>query len=141
MASTGPAGRSADAEIEAIRKLFVAINRGAVEDARGLLHSDVERIEPEGYATAGVHRGADSVLAQIAKGRSTWAEGSCDPERFVVAGEKIVACLHARVRLKDKTDWIDGRFADGFVFRDGKIAFMRTFWETREALEWAEVSE
>jgi hypothetical protein len=43
--------------------------------------------------------------------------------------------------LKDSTDWIDGRFADGFVFRAGKIIQYRTFGERRDALEWAGIEE
>ena len=51
--------------------------------------------------------------------------------------DKIVVCLHVRVRLKDQTEWIDGRFADVFTFRDGKAIHYRSFAETQEALEWA----
>ena len=49
--------------------------------------------------------------------------------------------LHVRVRLKDSTDWIDGRFADGFVFRAGKITRYLTFGERPEALKWAGIEE
>jgi hypothetical protein len=43
--------------------------------------------------------------------------------------------------LKDSTDWIDGRFADGFEFHAGKIIQYRTFGERREALQWAGIEE
>ena len=52
------------------------------------------------------------MMVNIATGRSAWAEGSCELERLTVAGDKIVVFVHARVRLKDHTEWIDGRFAD-----------------------------
>ena len=55
--------------------------------------------------------------AQLSQGRSTWAEGGCEPEQFIVAGDKIVVLLHVRVRLKNKSEWIDARIADGFTFR------------------------
>ena len=79
--------------------------------------------------------------AIVTKGRATWAEGSCDPEKFLVNGDKIVVYLHARVRLKSTNEWIDGRFADGFVFRNGKIIEYRTFGERIEALEWAGIQD
>lgn len=41
------------------------------------------------------------------------------------------------LRLKDKQDWIDARFADGFIFRGGKVLQMRTFAERQQALDWA----
>ena len=69
-----------------------------------------------------------------------WAEGSCELERFIVAGDKIVVFVHARVSLKDQTEWIDGRFADVYTFRNGKAVQMRSFGERQEALEWARVN-
>ena len=73
----------------------------------------------------------------VRKGRSTWAEGSCDIEKFLGNQEKTVVFLHAWVRLQNATEWTGGRFADGFVFREGKIVEYRTFWKREEALKWA----
>ena len=56
---------------------------------------------------------------------------------MVVVGDKIVALLHVRVRLKNHTEWIDGRFADVHTFRNGKVIQVRTFGKRRDALEWA----
>jgi hypothetical protein len=97
----------------------------------------IVRIEPEGFPTAGTYRGIAQVQEHVTKGRATWAEGTCEPEKFLVNGDKVVVYLHAWVRLKDSTDWIGGRFADGFVFRDGKIIEYLTFWERAEARKWA----
>ncbi len=52
-------------------------------------------------------------------------------------GDKVVVYLHVHVRLHGATDWLDGRFADGFVFRNGRITEYRTFAKREEALEWA----
>ncbi len=68
-------------------------------------------------------------MASISKGRNTWAEGSCELERLIVAVDKIVIFVHARVRLKDNADWIDGRFADVYTFRNGNAIQMRSFGE------------
>ena len=65
------------------------------------------------------------------------AEGTCEPERFLAKGDNVVVYLHVRVRLKDSTDWVDGRFADGFVVRDGKITHYLSFGEQLDALTWA----
>jgi len=37
------------------------------------------------------------------------------------------------------TEWIDGRFADGFEFRNGKITVYRSFAERADALKWADI--
>lgn len=73
--------------------------------------------------------------AHISKGRSTWAEGSCEPERFIVAGDKIVVSIHVRVRLKDHTEWVDAHIAKVYTFRNGKAIQFRTFADEREGVE------
>lgn len=127
-------------EIDAVKEVFAAINRNDIAAALKLFDPQAVRVEPSGYATEGTYRGHAEILAHLNQGRGTWAEGTCEPERFSVAGNKIVAHLYVHVRLKDRTDWIEGRFADVFTFKDGKIIEMRTFWETEQALEWAGVN-
>ena len=48
------------------------------------------------------------------------------PERFVAAGDKVVVVAHVNVRLKDRTDWLEGRTGDVFTFRNGKVIEFRT---------------
>jgi hypothetical protein len=81
------------------------------------------------------------VQEHVTKGRGSWAEGTCKPEKFLVNGDKIVVYLHAWVRMKDSTKWVGGRFADGFVFRNGKIIRYLSFAERAEALEWAGIKD
>ena len=126
---------------EALEQFFDAINRNDMQAVTQDFDADILRVEPEGYATAGTYRGIADVQAHIMKGRGTWAEGTCKPEKFLMNGDKVVVYLHAWVRLNDATEWIGGRFADGFVFRDGKIVEYRTFWERAQALEWAGIKE
>lgn len=79
------------------------------------------------------------MTVHISKGRGTWAEGSCEPERFIVAGDRVIVFIHVRVRLKHETEWREGRIADVYTFRNGKAIQFRTFADERQALEWAEV--
>src|SRR5688572_13546474 len=124
-------------EIEALNQFFAAINRNDMEAIIKDFDPQIVRIEPEGFPTAGTYRGITEVQAHVTKGRGTWAEGTCEPERFLVNGDKVVVYLHALVRLNDSPDWVDGRFADGFVFRNGKIIQYLSFGERAEALKWA----
>jgi ketosteroid isomerase-like protein len=128
-------------EIELVKETYAAINRNDVEAAVKAFDPLIERIEPPGFPSSGTYRGHAAVIAHISKGRNTWAEGGCEVERCIVAGDRIVAFVHVRVRLKDHTDWIDGRIADVYTFRDGKAIQMRTFGERREALEWVGVKD
>ena len=124
-------------ETETLKRFFAAINRNDMQAVTQFFDPEIVRSEPEQYPGAGTYRGISAVQANIAKGRATWAEGTCEPEDFRQNGDKVVAYVHVRVRLHDAADWINGRFADGFEFRNGKIIQYHTFGERAEALQWA----
>jgi len=128
-------------EIETLKQFFAAINRNDIQAITHDFDPQIVRIEPEGFPTAGTYRGISEVQEHVTKGRGTWAEGTCEPERFLVNGDKVVVYIHAWVRLKDSTDWVGGRFADGFVFRNGKITQYLSFGERAEALKWARIED
>lgn len=128
-------------ETEALKQLFAAINRNDMQAITKDFDPEIVRIEPEGFPTAGTYRGIAEVQEHVTKGRGTWAEGTCEPEKFLVNGDKVVVYLHAWVRLKDSTEWVGGRFADGFVFRNGKIIQYLSFEERAEALKWAGIKD
>ncbi|GAA5177004.1 hypothetical protein GCM10025771_13340 [Niveibacterium umoris] len=127
--------------LDLLRDFFAAINRNDMDAMAACFAPGVVRTEPEGWDTAGTHIGVEAVRANVSKGRATWAEGSCDPEKYLVGAERIVVYLHARVRLASSNEWVGGRFADGFVLADGKILEYRTFWERRDALAWAGITD
>ena len=128
-------------ETEALERLFAAINSNDMQAIARDFDPEIVRVEPAGFPTAGTYRGIAEVQEHVTKGRGTWAEGACEPEKFLVNGDKVVVYLRARVRLKDSNEWVGGRFADGFVFRNGKIVQYLSFGERAEALEWAGIKE
>ena len=124
-------------ETEALERFFDAINRNDMQAITRDFDPEIVRIEPDGFPTAGTYRGIAQVQQHVTTGRGTWAEGTCDPEKYLQNGDKVVVYLHARVRLKASTEWVGGRFADGFEFRNGKIVQYLSFGERAQALEWA----
>lgn len=128
-------------EIGVLKQFYAAINRNDIQALTPYFDPQIVRIEFEGFPTAGTYRGIAEVQAHVAKGRGTWAEGTCEPEKFLTHGDKVVVYVHVRVRLKDSTDWIDARFADGFVFHAGKITQFISFGERQESLTWAGIEE
>ena len=130
---------SLDAETEAVREAYAALNRNDIPAMIESFDPQIERIEFEGLPQEGAYRGLAAVKEHISKARATWAEGSCEPRQFIIAGDKIVASVDVRVRLKHETQWREGQVADVFTFRNGKIIQFRTFSEIQQALEWAGV--
>ena len=131
---------SVAAHTETLRAAYAALNRNDIPATVKALDPQIEWIEPDEYPIGGTNHGHAEVQAHLSKARETWAEGSCEPERFIVAGDKIVVLLHVRVRLKDNTEWIDGEIADVYTFRNGKAIQMRHFPDRTQALEWAGVT-
>ena len=129
------------AEIEVLKHFFDAINRNDMQAITRDFDPEIVRIEPEGFPTAGTYRGIAEVQAHVTKGRGTWAEGTCDPEKYLERGNKVVVYLHAKVRLKSSSEWVGGRFADGFAFRNGRIIEYLSFGERADALKWAGIEE
>lgn len=128
-------------ETEALEQFFAAINRNDMQAITKDFDPEIVRVEPEGFPTAGTYRGIAEVQEHVTKGRGSWAEGTCETEKFFANGDKIVVYLHARVRLKSSDEWVGGRFADGFVFRNGRIIQYLSFGERAETLEWAGIKE
>ena len=88
-------------EIEVLKQFYAAINRNDRPGITKYFDPQIVRIEPEGFPTAGTYRGIAEVREHVTKGRGTWAEGTCEPEKFLTHGAKVVVYLHVRVRLKD----------------------------------------
>lgn len=121
---------------EALRRAYAALNEGDIAGFVEVFDPDVERIEPSDFPLGRRYRGLEAVRAHIAEGRGSWAEGRCEPERFTVTGDKAIVVLNVRVRLKHEADWREGRIADVFAFRKGRVILFRTFASEQEALDW-----
>jgi ketosteroid isomerase-like protein len=125
------------AETEALRGAYAALNRNDIPAMVEAFDPQMEWIEPAEYPGGGIQRGRAAVQAHVPRACDRWAEGRCEPERFVVAGDKIVVFVHVRARLQHETQWREGRLADVYTFRGGKAIQMRSFPDRRQALEWA----
>lgn len=128
-------------DVDALKHFYAAVNRNDMQAITRNFDPQIVQVEPEGFPTAGTYRGIAEVQEHVRTGRGTWAEGSCEPEKFLVKGERVVVYLYAWVRLKGASNWSGGRFADGFVFRNGKITEYYSFGERVRALEWAGIQD
>lgn len=121
-----------------MQEAYDALNRNDIPGFLENFDQEIERIEPSGSPGGGIYRGIEALKALVELHRGNWAEGSCQPERFVVVGDRVVVFVHVRVRLKDETEWREGAYrADGFGFCDDKVTQFRTFLDRQQALEWA----
>jgi len=127
------------AEINAIREAYAALNRGDVLGFVSAFDPQIERIELFDFPAGSAYHGLEAVTQHISTGRATWAEGGCEPRRFIVAGNRVIVLIDVRVRLKNETQWRESRIADVYTFRNGKAIEFRTFGDERQAMDWAGV--
>lgn len=124
---------------ETLRKVYAALNRNDIAAMVEAFDPQMEWTDPDDSPMVGTYRGLEVVTAHMTKARATWAEGSCEPEQFIVAGDRVIVFVHVHVRLKDATEWLEGSLADVYTFRDGKVIQGRSFPDRQKALEWAGV--
>ena len=130
------------AEEEILKDLYAAVNRFDIPAVLALLDPEILRTEPEGFPNSGTYHGTEAMRKILTEGgRQNWDEGGCFPERFVKEGDKVIAFVRVRVRMKATQEWMEGNVADAFVFRDGKVAEWHTFREEKDALAWAGIEE
>ncbi len=125
------------AETEALREAYAAFNRNDIPATVRALDPQIEWTEPAEFPGGGTYHGREGVKAYLSQSRAAWAEIDSEPERFIVAGDKIIVFVHVRARPKDGAEWHEARIADVYTFRDGKAIQMRAFADRQQALEWA----
>jgi uncharacterized protein len=122
--------------IAMLREAYSAFNRGDIDSAVVGFDSQIEWSEPVEFPGGGTYHGRDDVRHYLTQSRAACAEVISEPERFIVAGNRIVVFVHARVRPKGSNEWQDVRLADVYTIRGGEIVAMQAFADRQEALRW-----
>ena len=130
---------SSDKNIETSKQVYAGISRNDVDLVLSLFDADVHRVEFEGLPNSRRYQGHIDLRQHITDGRSTWAEGTCEPIKFISNKNKMVVKVHVKVRLKNETKWIDAYVADGFSFKDGLVSEFHSFTNEQKAFEWADM--
>jgi len=127
--------------IEILRGAYAAFNSGDMDAVVASMDANIDWVEPLEFPGGGAYRGREAVKQYLTQSRAAWAEGSSQPEGFVIADNKIVVFVHARFRLTNEDGWREVRLADVYTIRDNQIVAMRAFADREEALRWAGAKE
>ena len=68
--------------------------------------------------------------------RAGAAEVISQPEKFIVAGNRIVVFVYARVLPKNSKTWQEIRLADVYTFQGARVTRMHAFANRADALRW-----
>src|ERR1700722_3792229 len=124
--------------IVALRGAYAAFNRGDIDAALEPLDAQIEWSEPAEFPGDGMYHGHEGVKRYLTQSRAGFAEGSSQPEQFIVAGDRIVVFVHAHIRPKGSNEWQDVRLVGVHTIRNGKEVKVRAFADRQEALRWVE---
>ena len=123
--------------IQALRDAYTAYNRGDIDAAIKPFDEHIEWTEPDSFPGGGTYHGREGAHRYLAESRARIAEGTSEPEKFIVAGNRIVVFVRANIRPKGSNEWVDLRIADVYTVRKGKAIDMHAFSDRQEALRWA----
>jgi ketosteroid isomerase-like protein len=128
--------------VEIVRRLFDAANRGDWETALALFAPDCQLVARGNLPTAGTYSGRDAVAAYFAEWLGTFERGyHFDMEEtFDISNAVVIVVAHrGRGRLSGVD--VEGRTANAYWLRDGLIVRTELYAERAEALEAVGLSE
>src|SRR4051812_18631956 len=117
--------------VDIVRRLYEAYNRGDGDAAFALIDTDVEwdsRHHPDGR----VYHGHDGVREFVENWRGLWESTHSEPERFLDAGDRVVVLTLEMTKAAGLE--ITEHHAEIYTLRAGKVVHWRAFVDQAEAL-------
>ena len=124
----------AEANVEALRRGYEALNRGDVSVVLELLHPDIEWHEPEPSPDAGAHRGRDSFERFFRGWLDSFDEFRVEPEQVVERNGKLIAVVRQSGRGRASGVQIAARLAHVWTVRDGRAVRWEAVGDPEDAL-------
>jgi ketosteroid isomerase-like protein len=128
--------------VEIVRRAYVAYAEGRIDDVVAGLDAHVEMFGAVGGLEEGeVKRGRDAVARELALDTSVWAERRYDVQRFVEAGDRVVALVHEHRVGRGSGVEIGADIALIYSFSGSKVSRIEPYLSQADALEAAGLSE
>ena len=124
----------ADADVDALKRGYDALNRGDLSVVVDLLHPDLEWHEPAESPAAGTHRGRDSFEDFFRGWIESFDEFRVEPEEIVQRGDKLIAVVRQRGRGRASGVEIEIRLAHVWTVADGRAVRWEAVPKPEDAL-------
>ena len=121
----------AEANVEALRRGYEALNRGDLSVVLELLHPEIEWHEPEPSPEAGTHSGRDSFERFFRSWIDSFEGFQVHPEQVLERGDKLIAVVHQSGRGRASGVEVDARLAHVWTVKEGRAIR----WEAANAEE------
>ena len=106
--------------VEIVRSIYEAFNRGDWDAAFRYTHPDFELTTPPGI-NAGTFRGCEECQGFWQDAITAFEAVTAEPEEIFESGEQVVAFVKTRARPKGSSAEIEIRTGHLWTFRDGKV--------------------
>ena len=124
----------AEANVEALRRGYEALNRGDLSVVLELLHPDIEWHEPAPSPDAGSHQGRES-FERFFRGWIDSFEGfRVEPEEVVERDETLIAIVHQSGRGRTSGVEVDARLAHVWTIEGGRAVRWEAVADVDEVL-------
>lgn len=124
----------ADANVEALRRGYEALNRGDVSVVLELLDPDIVWHEPEPSPEAGTYSGRASFERFLRSWIDSFDGFQVEPEQVVERGDKLVAVVHQSGRGRASGVHVDARLAHVWTVRQGRAVRWESVADPEDAL-------
>jgi len=125
--------------VEVVRSIYAAINRGDWDAAMLLVDADFEITIQRG-PNAGTHRGRDLIQTILKDQRTAFDEWIVEPEQVFESGDQVVVVVKSLLRPKGTDAGFETRNGHIWTVRDGVALSLRGFPNPDDALESAGIS-
>jgi ketosteroid isomerase-like protein len=129
------------ADIEALRAVYEAVNRGDWDAAFRDGHPDFELKTPDQNPIAGTYRGQEAVRGFFDEIWAAFEEVTVEPEQFRELDGRVLVSLLMKLRPSDSGATVEMRITHLWTMRDGKPARCEVFTRREQALEAAGLEE
>jgi ketosteroid isomerase-like protein len=129
--------------VEVVRRIIDAINRGDIDAAMELASQDFEADWSNSRGLlSGVHRGRDQARASFESFLEPWASLRWEPKELVdLEDDRVLTVSEFRMRGHGSGVDVSARGASIWTIRDGEAAAVRLYQSKAEALEAGGLSE
>ena len=114
--------------VEVVRRIYGALNRGESPASLGLLHPDIEWVNPDGAFESGTRRGLGSFEDALAAMGEAFEWFRIEPREFLEAGDEVVVL--GTFIARGRGSGIERENEDGYVWtvREGRA--IQLCWST-----------
>jgi ketosteroid isomerase-like protein len=129
---------SEQANIRTVRDAYAVFKKGDIEAVLRVLTDDVEWITPgppDLMPVAGKRRGREEVAQFFSTLKEQEDVQSFEPEEYVAQGDKVIALIKYRGRVRATGKPVQADLVHVFTFAKGRVKSFREFYDTAAVLD------